>query len=191
MSVNLMQAEELQTVNQIPERFEVTNLQSANWVLRKLQALAAKENEINQLADAEIKRHEAWREEQLKGIRSHREHLESYLIDWHKQLLDEDPKHNKSVKLPYGTLKSVTRKPIPKMADEEKVLAHLKANGDSQYIKTKEIVKWNELKKKLKNGIAPTGNPLNPYHVVDWNGEEIPGVEVDLGGTTFEVEVNE
>lgn len=47
--MNELQERELETFEQ-DDRFKVTDLDSANWVFKKLDAITTKENEINELA---------------------------------------------------------------------------------------------------------------------------------------------
>jgi phage host-nuclease inhibitor protein Gam len=190
MGLNALQTQELQELQQVErERFKITDLGGVNWALRKLAALKAREAEVNQLADAEIERINAWREKELEGVKRDVEYFESLLMEYHAEQLKQDPKA-KTITTPYGKLRSVTRKPSVKKVDEDALLAHLKAAGETQYIVVKESVAWGELKQVLQAGIVPASDKPTGYRVVDWNGEEVPGVEVDLGGTSFSVEVD-
>lgn len=186
MSINPMQRDELTEAQREHEGFRVTDISSANWCMRKLQALAAKENEVNTLADDEAQRIEAWREGELKGVAIHREFFEGLLAEWHREQLEINPKGNKSIKLPYGTLKSVTRGLQPKKVNDETLLAHIKASGATEYIKTVESPAWAEYKKTLNIHHRENGTMT----IVDANGQEVAGVEVDMGGTRFSVEVS-
>jgi hypothetical protein len=200
MAMNMLHALELDELNQSElaeeifmfgvsdetvERFRVRDLESANWCFRKLQALMAKTNEVNGLADKEIQRINAWREKELHHIQQQVEFFERLLTEYHAECLKKDPKA-KTITTPYGKLKSITRKPAPKKVDDEVLLRHLKESGETEYIVVKESPAWGEYKKTLQV-VDRDGIPV----VVDQNGLEVPGVEVDLGGVSFKVEVSE
>lgn len=194
--MNALQSVELQELDQatfdneeqraeLQERFRVTDLNSANWCLRKMQALTAKIHETNQLSDAEVLRINQWREHEVSGIERQMQFFEMLLTDYHAQMLRQDLKA-KTITTPYGKLKSTTRKAQPKKVDDEQLLQHIKSSGDTEYIITKESPAWGEYKKTLQvteiNGVSV---------VMDQNGQRVQGVEVELGGTSFKVEVSE
>ncbi|WP_206921856.1 host-nuclease inhibitor Gam family protein [Alicyclobacillus suci] len=187
MATNPLWDVELDELNQqeAQERFRVTDKMSANWCLRKLQALQAKANEVNELAKAEIERITSWRDKELEQVNKHVEFFQGLLTEWHMQQYEADPKVNKSIKLPYGTLKSRTTKHQPSKLDEAALLEHVKAT-DEAFVKVIETVEWGEYKKTLS--VIEVNGQLA---VVDANGELVPGVAVKVGGTTFSVEVAE
>lgn len=165
--------------------FRVYDLDSANWVFRKLQALIAKQNDINALAEKEVARIRDWQEKETAGIAGHISFFEHLLTRYHESQLAADPKA-KTISTPYGKLKSTTRKAAPKKTDDAALLQHLKDSGETDYIVVKESPAWGDYKKTLQvaevNGIAT---------VRDANGQEVPGVEVEPAGTSFKVEVAE
>lgn len=167
------------------QAFRVYDLDSANWVFRKLQALNAKVGEINTLADKEVDRIRDWQAKETAGIAGHIAFFERLLTQYHESQIAQDPKA-KTISTPYGKLKSTTRKAAPKKTDDAALLQHLKDSGETDYIVVKETPAWGDYKKTLQvaevNGIAT---------VRDANGQEVPGVEVEPAGTSFKVEVAE
>ena len=66
------------------------------------------------------------------------------------------------------------------------MLQHLKENGDDEFIVVKETPAWGEYKKTLR-----VENVNGDLMAIDQNGMPVAGVEIDLGGTSFKVEVSE
>lgn len=66
--MNDLQERELETFEQ-DDRFKVTDLNSANWVFKKLDAITTKENEINDLANKEIERINEWKDKEVENYR--------------------------------------------------------------------------------------------------------------------------
>lgn len=66
--MNELQERELETFEQ-DDRFKVTDLDSANWVFKKLDAITTKENEINELANKEIERINEWKDKEVENYR--------------------------------------------------------------------------------------------------------------------------
>ncbi|GMA50171.1 phage protein [Alicyclobacillus contaminans] len=185
MSINALQLMEIEELQASQERFRVTDLNGANWCLRKLAALKAKEAEVNQLADAEVERINAWRDKELAKVKESTDYLEMLLMEYHQEQLKLNPKA-KTITTPYGKLKSMTRQPSPKKADDEALLRFLEENGETEYIKVKKSPDWAAYKQTLRI-VEADGD----YFVVDENGQPVEGVEIDFGGTSFSVEVAE
>lgn len=162
-------------------RFEITDINSLNWVFRKISAIKEKEAEIKSLADAEKQRITDWENQELLAIHSNLNYFESLISQYHAKQLESDPKA-KTISTPYGKSKSRATKPQPKQVDKEALLAHVKEAGMTEFIK--EEVKWGDLKKSLHIHEVD-GNPV----VIDDNGQVIPGVGIEPAAITFKVEV--
>ena len=67
--MNKLQEQEIETIEQ-DERFKVTDLESANWVFKKLDAINSKEEEINDLADKEIERIKSWKDKETENYKA-------------------------------------------------------------------------------------------------------------------------
>jgi phage host-nuclease inhibitor protein Gam len=189
--MNPLQLEEMAELEQRRaelEGFQVRDISSAEWCLRKLATVQAKRREFETLANAEKERLEAWLSKQCEGLDRDIEFFTAHLTSWHETLLREDPKHNKSVKLPHGTLKSRTTSAQAKKLHDDDLLKHIKDAGLVEYIETKESVKWNDYKKSL-DIIVDSDN--GSVFVIDETGHVVPGVEVEPVKITFKVEVSE
>jgi Bacteriophage Mu Gam like protein. len=181
--VNLLDQYEIEEIEQqeIKPRFEITDLNSLNWAFRKLKAYKAKEREIEEVANAERERIDAWEEEEKKKIKDSIQFFESLIFQYHSKIMAQDPK-TKTLSTPYGKSKARKVKAQPEKADENAILKHVLNNGMDEYIKPTLI--WGEFKKSLKL-VELDGKKV----VVDENGEIVPGVIIKPEETKFTVEV--
>ncbi|MCP8969699.1 host-nuclease inhibitor Gam family protein [Ectobacillus ponti] len=163
------------------QRFEITSLDSLNWVFRKVAALKSKEAEVKSLADAERIRINQWENGELLAIHSSLNYFEALITNYHAQQLAENPKA-KTLSTPYGKSKSLAKKAAPKQVDKEALLTYAKEVGFTEFIK--EEVKWGELKKHLYVHEVD-GQQI----VIDEDGQIVPGVAVEPAGVSFKVEV--
>ncbi|MFP7483356.1 host-nuclease inhibitor Gam family protein [Priestia filamentosa] len=161
--------------------FQITDMNSLNWVFRKLAALSAKEKDVKQLADTERERINDWENRELISICSDKNYFESLVSAYHAKQLEENPKA-KTLSTPFGKSKSRASKPQPNPVDKDKLLQHVKATGMTEFIK--EEVKWGDLKKVLHIHEAD-GQPV----VIDESGTIVEGVEVEPSSLSFKVEV--
>jgi len=163
------------------ESFQVTDIESLNWVFRKLAALSEKEKEVKQLADVERTRINDWENRELIALHSDKNYFESLVSSYHAKQLEENPKA-KTISTPYGKSKSRATKEQPKAVDKDKLLQHVKETGMTEFIK--EEVKWGDLKKVLHIHEVD-GHPV----VIDENGTIVEGVEIEPASLSFKVEV--
>ncbi|HHC9372063.1 TPA: host-nuclease inhibitor Gam family protein, partial [Staphylococcus aureus] len=89
--MNELQERELETFEQ-DDRFKVTDLDSANWVFKKLDAITTKENEINELANKEIERINEWKDKEVEKLQSGKEYLQSLVIEYYRIQKEQDSK---------------------------------------------------------------------------------------------------
>lgn len=179
-----IELEELQGVElneETKERFKITDLDQLNWAFRKISALNEQKKEKQELAKAEIERIKTWLESEEKPVDDSISFFEGLIKLYHMEQLAKDPKA-KTLKTPYGSSKSTTKKPSPAQTDKDKLLAHIKESGLSEFIK--EEAKWGDFKKTLQI-VEMDGKSV----VVDRDGQRVDGVDVDPGGTTYKVEV--
>jgi phage host-nuclease inhibitor protein Gam len=153
------------------EGFVVDSLEKAEWCLRKLAKLAQEDAEDEAMAQREIERIQAWLEARKKPRQQSREFFEEHLRRFHQRLLEEDPKGNKTVKLPHGTLKA-RKLPDKWEYDEQAIVEWAKVNARIELIRIKE---------------EPDKQAIKEY--VKMTGEVIPGVTVTRQGIKFDVEV--
>lgn len=176
----------LEELDELPEqteesrqRFQITDIASLNWALRKLSAIKAKKDEVNKLADAEIERIENYRKRELDALQGSEDFFNSLIADYAIRRRNEDPKF-KSEKTPYGSIRF--RKQQPKWHyDDEKLLEHLKANDLKEFIRVKEEPNKAEIKKKFV--------VLDDGKVVDTNGQEIEAIKVEFQPDALDVKV--
>ena len=152
-------------------------------VLREVRELQAEINRINELYTAEMERVNAWKDAETQKVTNELKWRTSQIEAYHAAVLAEDPKA-KSISTPHGTVKSVTRKPVPKKPDADVLLAVLEDLKHDEYIKVEMVKKpdWAAFKKELQvvNG-----------KVVTTDGEVLDDIEIDEGGTTFKIEVSD
>lgn len=171
---------ELEELQQEYTGFRVTDLDTANWCFRKLQALKHQKNEFENLAQAEMDRIQNWLEARLQTLIRQEEFFNNLLQEYALVQRAADPKFK--ISTPYG--KVSFRKQQPKWNyKDETVLNSLKAASLTDFIKIKEEVNKAELKKaaKVVNGnvlIADTGELIEGIEVVEQ--PEAIKIEVEL-----------
>jgi hypothetical protein len=165
---------------ELKERWKVENLEAANWCLRKLAALKAKQQEIDKLAKQEMERIRVWQEQASKGLERQAEFFTGLLEEYHRGRLREDPRA-KTITTPYGEMH--LRKQQPQWEyHEEQLMTYLKANRPDL---VKEKITYLPDKASLKKYSNVVGN-----QVVDIiTGEVIPGVAVYDRAEAFSVKV--
>lgn len=174
---------EIETVESEHQGFQITDLSTLGWAFRKIADIKAKESEINTYAKVEIDRIKEWQNKELGKTGDSLDFFQSHVERYHFNALMNDPRA-KTLSTPYGKSKSTTRKPTPESVDNGALLAHIKQNGLTEFIK--EDVKWGDFKKQLR--VAELDGALI---AVDEDGAEVPGVIVTPEKTTFTVEVAE
>lgn len=171
--------EEATEAGLLPDRFRITNLEQANWALRKIAAFKAKAREINSLAEAEIERIKSWQDGELKKIESSIKFFEMLLEEYHRSRIVQNPKE-KTITTPYGKMQ-IKKVPPKWNYDENKLLEWLKKNKP-HLIRIKEEPNKQELKKVLKvdNLVA-----IDPD-----TGEVVEGITIEPETDKFIVEVD-
>ena len=165
---------------ELKERWKVTNLDSANWCLRKLAALKAKQQEIDKLGKAEVERITSWQKKQSEGLNRQAEFFTGLLEEYHRGQLREDPKR-KTITTPYGKMQ--LRKQLPQWQyDDEKLIPYLNINYP--YLVNEKIT-YSPDKAKIKDFFkVADGKALDII-----TGEVIPGVAVYDRAEAFSVKV--
>lgn len=179
--IELMEVEDIESFASQDNKFEITDINSLNWVFRKLSALKSKEKEIKQLADLERDRIDQWENSEMAPINNSLHFFESLIAVYHAKQIADDPKA-KTISTPYGKSKTRKSSETPEKANEEEILQYVIENEMDDYIKNS--VKWSELKKSLR--IAEiSGEKV----VIDENGQLVPGVTVKPESISYSVEV--
>lgn len=135
-----MELDELQEITfqlpeaEVKERFQITNLDSLNWTLRKLAALDAQLLDKRELAAKEKARIQEWLDKETISIEQSREFFMGLIEQFARNQRSIDPKWKAST--PYGKISF--RKQQPKWQyDEKKALETLQEAGLEQYVRTK------------------------------------------------------
>ncbi|WP_031514006.1 host-nuclease inhibitor Gam family protein, partial [Desulfofalx alkaliphila] len=108
--MNALQAKELEGLPIEQERFEIQDINAANWAVRKIAAAQAAIREREILAQAEIDRIKQWLVGETKELQQTIDFFTRLLEKYHRKQIKADPK-NKTIKLPYGTLKMRAQQP--------------------------------------------------------------------------------
>lgn len=181
-----MELEELSQENEHKQQFVIKDLQGLNWAFRKMNALQAAIKDVKQLADAERERIARYEKSEMDKYSGDLSFFEQKIKEYHENELLRDHKV-KSIKTPYGTVKSTTIKATPDKTNEQALIDYVKRN-ELAFVEKETKVKllWGELKKTL-HVVEIEGLQM----VVDSNGEIVPGVIVKPETTTFKVEVGD
>ncbi|MFC6180318.1 host-nuclease inhibitor Gam family protein [Lactiplantibacillus daowaiensis] len=163
--INAILKDELKSVNEREdEGFQINSLQTADWAMRKLQAIDEQDKETAATAQADLDKTIAWRDRKLTENQASREYFQGLLKDY----LYRERKHDKKFKIdtPHG--KVSTRKNAAGLNyDDVTVIKSLKKQGATDFIRVKEELDKKSLKKQ--------GQIINGKFVLD-DGEVIDGV---------------
>ena len=155
--------------NEQRERFKIESKDQAAWALRKMSKIKAEIEENNKVAQAEIERITAWRDEENEKLERSISFFESLLHEFFLSQRESDPKL-KTMKLPHGTLKMRAQQPQYEY-DEEILLSWAKENLPEAVV--------------IKESVAKT---LVKKHIQE-TGEMVPGVTITERPEKFSVEV--
>ncbi|PIO83562.1 hypothetical protein BSQ39_08290 [Loigolactobacillus backii] len=159
---------ELHDQEEQKERFTVTDLNQADWVLRKLSALDAKDHENQKMYDKNRKRIDDWLAKVKQSTQDSREYLTRLLTDYAVAQRSDNPKFK--INTPNG--KVTFRKQQPKwIYDEKRLVESLKNAEADDLLKNKPVPDKN----KLKQAVTVTANG----QVVTSDGILLNGVKVE------------
>ncbi|MEB3103051.1 host-nuclease inhibitor Gam family protein [Ferviditalea candida] len=178
--MNALLAEEFDEINEATEsKFQITDLSSLNWALRKMAALQTKKNEVNQLADEEVERIEAYRKRELDTLQRSEEFFKHLIGEYAMKRREEEPGY-KGDKTPYGRVGF--RKSQPKWHyEDDKLIQFLEANDRADLIRIK--------KEPIKTEIKKIFQVTNDGDVYDENGQHVEGITVEFMPDTLDVKV--
>ncbi len=165
---------------ELKERWKVENLEAANWCLRKLSALKARQQEIDKLAKQEMERILSWQKKQTEGLDRQAEFFTGLLEEYHRHELAADPKR-KTITTPYGEMHLRKQQPEWKFF-EDLLMPYLKANRPDL---VKEKITYAPDKASIKKYCKVSGNQV--FDII--TGEVIPGVAVYDRAEAFSVKV--
>ncbi|EGQ0375723.1 host-nuclease inhibitor Gam family protein [Staphylococcus pseudintermedius] len=180
---NRLQEMELENIEQ-SESFQVNNLETANWAFKKLEALKAKEKEINEVAEKELDRIKKWQSQELKSIESDKEYFEHLVTDYYKREKEKDAEFKLST--PYGKVTSRAGSKVLEMqggVNEQDVIEQLEQKGFVDFVKVTKKLKLADIKKGFK--------AIDDGTLVDMNGEVLEGVKIVRKPTSYTVKAGE
>jgi len=174
--------DEVEEVEEETERFQVTDLQSANWSFKKIKAFKKRVEEKERLADEEIERLKEWKRKETQVDNQSILFFEALLIEYYKRESEKD--ENFQLKTPYGKM-SARNMPLKYIYNDEAVLNYLKVKKP-ELVEVKENYNRNKFKKIVKE-IEVEGQ----IKLVDENGEVIDFVRVEEQPKKYSVKVEE
>lgn len=127
------------------ENFKIENDKTAEWALTQIQEAETERDRLIAIAEEKIKDLTNKIEELNSHCEDETKYLRSCLAMYFETVKSKETKTQKSYKLLSGTL--IFKKPSVKIVhDDKKLLEFLK---DSEFIETKQSIKWAEYKKLL------------------------------------------
>lgn len=176
--MNELLKEELKTVNdREQDGFQINSLQSADWAMRKLQAIDKHDQEVQKAAQFDLDQTIAWRDRKLTENETNREYFQSLLKDY----LYRERQHDKKFKIdtPHG--KVMTRKtPAGLKYADATVLKSLRDQGIKEFIRVKEEINKQDLKK--------AGSVINGKFVLE-DGQIVEGVTEKPAGESVKFDL--
>lgn len=179
--VELAEMEYMKETDSEATKFEINDMDSLNWVFRKLAAYKSKSEETKLLAEKERLRILSWEQGELSAMKNSVEFFESMIAQYHMKQIALDPKA-KTISTPYGKSKTRASKASPENVNKEELLKHILDNDMRKYVK--EDVKWADFKKSLSI-VEKDGVPV----AIDENGQAVPGISIKPESVSYSVEV--
>lgn len=130
----------------IKPKFEITDLSSATWVMRKYRALAAKDDEFKKVALEQKESIDTWLESKLQANQDSRAFFEGLFADYLTKLREDDPKAR--IETPFGTV-STRKTPTGVNWSDEAVVQSLEKQGLNDLINIKKTPDKKQIKKQF------------------------------------------
>lgn len=127
-------------------KFEISDLSSATWVMRKYRALAAKDDELKKVALEQKESIDAWLESKLQANQDSRAFFEGLFADYLTKLREDDPKAR--IETPFGTV-STRKTPTGVNWSDEAVVRSLEKQGLNDLINIKKTPDKKQIKKQF------------------------------------------
>ena len=160
--------------------FEVTDLGSAGWVMRRLLVIRRKVKDIEDTAERDKRLVTEWCEAEVAKLTHKAAHFEGLLADYHQRVLAEDERA-KTITLPHGKLTFRAQPPEFTRNDDE-LLAWARASAP-ELVATTERADWAAIKERAR---------VHGDHLIDPDsGEVIPGVTVTERPAKFAITLDE
>lgn len=162
------------------ERFHIADDDCADWAVRKIAEARAELTRMQAMAADQIARIEQKVAAAQKRYENETAFLTDKLSEYFNTVPHKATKTQETYRLLSGTLKRKLGG-VSMKQDDEKLLAYLKASGNSDMVQTKESPRWGEFKKRLE---------IVGAAVIDREtGEIVEGVEIVTKPDTFTIEV--
>ena len=114
-------------------KFEVHDLGSATWVMRKLRDFNNQDTEVKRVAQEQIVAIQKWQQKELEKNESSREYMEGLLSDYLHDMRQTDPKAR--ISTPYGTVSTRKQREGVNWPNDKKLVQSLSDQGLTQYLK--------------------------------------------------------
>ena len=114
-------------------KFEVHDLSSATWVMRKLCDFNNQDTEVKRVAQEQIVAIQKWQQKELEKNESSREYMEGLLSDYLHDMCQTDPKAR--ISTPYGTVSTRKQREGVNWPNDKKLVQSLSDQGLTQYLK--------------------------------------------------------
>ena len=166
------------------ERFEVTDLASAEWCMEKLAEKAAERQKVEEQFDKMMERYEKWRDDSIEKLNADESYLQQLLAPWVEEQIGG--KKVNSIKLPSGRVGFHAGPLRYTIGGEDasatnKALLNFVKGSQPEMVEVKESVKWSDFKRTL--------TPTEDGRAVTKDGEIVPDMTVERGEKKFYVEV--
>ena len=161
------------------ERWRIDGDETATWAGRKLGQAEGEMARIKAIADTEIQRIEAWRDDALRIAERDVDFFTARLVEYRRDLEAANPKLAKSYKLPTVVLKRRAGRESTRITDPAAFIAWAEANHpDAVKVRRDPLV----------SALADLPRDDNGQLVAD-GGEIVPGVESVTAGDSYTVQV--
>ena len=163
------------------QQLEIETIERQNETFKKLDAIQAKENEINQLAIQEIERIKEWQNKQTEQLQHNKDYFEHILTEYFKEEREKDAKFK--LNTPYGKVTARKGSKVIQISNEQNVIDQLEHRGFLNYIKVTKKLNQSDIKKDFnvtKNG-----------KLIDSNGELLEGIYLFQKPTSYIVNVGD
>ncbi len=182
--LGLTEQEAIDTLNDVDideapdpiKRFEVKDMNSANWVLRQIAEAQKRIDELTSLANDEIERIQKRLEQITKPLKRKAEFFSSAYNSQLEEFTRRELEGSKSKSLNLIHGKIGFRKNPDKVVldvDEDEVIQELKRKGKLYCIRTVESIKHNEFAKTIPE-LAPGFAHIEPGEVKFYIKAELP-----------------
>lgn len=163
----------------LKQRFQITDINSLNWALRKISSINAQLADEEALFQAELDRLTTWIGKQRDNAAKSREFFDSLITEYATDQRKKDPKFK--VSTPYGKLSYRRQKPQWDYVDEA-LVKYLEDNNLDDLIRVKKEPIKNDIKERFT--VSKEGRLINQD-----TGEVIPGVVITERGDKLEIKV--